>query len=853
MKRIVCLVLMMCFIMHLPAVAKTEEAHLNGSFDISLLEVLGITNASELTDDMVTRSDFVRMIIGAADVRCELFGYGEIGFSDVDSSHDNYEYILCAKNLGYISGNPDSNFNPDTPVTANEISKMVMTLLGYSTLCEASGGYPAGYLKYAASEKLFSGVNFNDDTTVSKKECAKIIFNMMNVSLVREIDSGDSVGYRQIEDATLLSENHGIFCDEALVESNEYMSIYSKKGTMDNTLIADGKSYNVKDYKGEIPVGYTCNIYYKEGALAGSRDVIYIGIPDGKNRAYTALADDITDFDGRSAKIDSADFSKKLNIASDASFLYNSQLCSPEDIAKGGYDEILFVDSDADGSIDFVNSKKYTVMHAERINKDSLTVYDSIGRQSHCFDETNEFTTAFFYDGEKTDFHEIQEDMILSVLLPLDTSVWYSKFVYITDEYVDSEITGIDTSSNSLVLEKGTYRASDGLISSLKVGISARFRFDILGRIAFYQDVEDISNYAYIAGIKQAGFGEITVRMFDSDGVLTDVRLPLSVKVNGKKISSANIYSETGLFEDGVLKPQLIEYKLNSACEITSINTAEDITSKRFTEDEKALIDQNIFRLCFDASRARYYTENGIVSFGEKGFLSSDAVLFVVPEDITSADKIHIIKLDKLTHYTWYENIKLYNADEVGCAQIGVISSNFEVTKNEVPFLVSKISEVYNADGDTVCRLYGYRGGYEVQEDFAENVSPESILSDEEPLKIGDVIMPVRNYDGEITDFTRIFNYGVSPYGLLDASSFYVEYVNAFAKVAVPGNAHFVIDYLSGKSTVSTWGMSVYVCETDKDGELTMRAGSYNDLEAGDDVFVRARYMKGRIAVIYKK
>ena len=30
--------------------------------------------------------------------------------------------------------------------------------------------------------------------------------------------------------------------------------------------------------------------------------------------------------------------------------------------------------------------------------------------------------------------------MILSVLLPLDTSVWYSKFVYITDEYVDSKI-----------------------------------------------------------------------------------------------------------------------------------------------------------------------------------------------------------------------------------------------------------------------------------------------------------------------------------------------------------------------------------------------------------------------------
>jgi len=113
-----------------PAMAATvgtaEQAYRN-----QVLKVCGISDLSNLTQPM-TRAEFAKVLVMCSSQR-DLVGQTNIAAaSDVPASHPYAKYIRIALKNNWIRNKLGGRFAPDEAVTLTEVSKAVMTMLGYS-------------------------------------------------------------------------------------------------------------------------------------------------------------------------------------------------------------------------------------------------------------------------------------------------------------------------------------------------------------------------------------------------------------------------------------------------------------------------------------------------------------------------------------------------------------------------------------------------------------------------------------------------------------------------------------------------------------------------------------------------
>ncbi len=76
----------------------------------------------------------------------------EYCFADVPLEHDDYYWILIAKNNMLVNGDGNGNFRPNEKVAQIDAVKMLISFAGYDWIAEKCGGYPQGYA--AAAEIL---------------------------------------------------------------------------------------------------------------------------------------------------------------------------------------------------------------------------------------------------------------------------------------------------------------------------------------------------------------------------------------------------------------------------------------------------------------------------------------------------------------------------------------------------------------------------------------------------------------------------------------------------------------------------------------------------------------------------
>ena len=95
---------------------------------IGYLERYGVVKAEAdgrfRPDDAITRAEFAT-IACAFDKLTE----GVAVFSDVDESHEAYQYINFAAAKGWVTGDPDGRFRPDDPITRAEIVTITCRML----------------------------------------------------------------------------------------------------------------------------------------------------------------------------------------------------------------------------------------------------------------------------------------------------------------------------------------------------------------------------------------------------------------------------------------------------------------------------------------------------------------------------------------------------------------------------------------------------------------------------------------------------------------------------------------------------------------------------------------------------
>ena len=65
-------------------------------------------------------------------------------FDDVDASHPYYTEITLVGQNGIMKGIGNRLFAPEYGITANEVSKILIDMMGYSICAINDGGYPSG-------------------------------------------------------------------------------------------------------------------------------------------------------------------------------------------------------------------------------------------------------------------------------------------------------------------------------------------------------------------------------------------------------------------------------------------------------------------------------------------------------------------------------------------------------------------------------------------------------------------------------------------------------------------------------------------------------------------------------------
>jgi len=137
----------------------------------------------------LTRAQFAKVICAAFpeflnDIR-------NVEFSDIDSSHWGYEYVMKAAEADILKGYPDNTFHPDENVTYEQAVAIICRLLGIYSY----GEYPVADVKQGIEHGITDCVDAFIGSEIDRSQMAQLMVNALNYVENNEDDNTYSNGY----------------------------------------------------------------------------------------------------------------------------------------------------------------------------------------------------------------------------------------------------------------------------------------------------------------------------------------------------------------------------------------------------------------------------------------------------------------------------------------------------------------------------------------------------------------------------------------------------------------------------------------------------------------------------------
>lgn len=169
---------------------------------VEVLSALGIIvgdeNGNFNPDSPITRAEMSKLLY--AMVSTGSVGQAATSFNDVPAEHWASGYIQGAKQLGFIDGYDAYTFGPEDDVTYEQVLKLVLCAMGYRPAAEINGGYPTGYLMVAADIGLNKGVtNITGPEPAPRSVVASIIYNGLNLPIMKQTQYGSDAKYVKMD------------------------------------------------------------------------------------------------------------------------------------------------------------------------------------------------------------------------------------------------------------------------------------------------------------------------------------------------------------------------------------------------------------------------------------------------------------------------------------------------------------------------------------------------------------------------------------------------------------------------------------------------------------------------------
>lgn len=583
---------------------------------VTMLSKLGIINGYEdgtfLPDNTITRAEAAKVLVCALNAEDSAKGMADQElFTDVPKTHWAAGYVNYAANFGIIAGRGNGIFDPESPVSYEEIVKMVVAMLGYTPVANIKGGYPTGYLYVANSvAKITKGATGTTGDAAKRWVVARLVFNSLETKIMEpEKWSASDPEYIKGDDTLLkdyleVTKVEGVITDTFIAKADFQdkedqdvdLLISTIDGKTKRALENDNISYNsmpgdtyTVDANGtyaEDYLGYTVVAYVKDFD-EGSDVLVAIAPKANKNTTLDVAFDDFEKdtVDNSNSKyiefeyyanVDDEDTTKgKISKKNDDFYVYqngklDSTLNSDTAIvnfikqfntdytAEEGY--IRFVDNDGDNYADYLFvetiNDEYVV---DSITAKTFKIDDKINSKTITLDPTDDEKYVNFYrNGVQVEFSSIKEGDTLSVAYNKSTLKNSNVVsVYISSEKAEGYVSTASATKNEYKIDGTVYAKSSKYTEPIKRGDEGTFYLNYKGRVAYKEaQTSKDGNYAFLLSVNTdddfADGKSFTLRFMNEKGEWVDAKLYEKLAIYDEGGEQVAKYKDMDALEAGI-------------------------------------------------------------------------------------------------------------------------------------------------------------------------------------------------------------------------------------------------------------------------------------------------------------
>lgn len=793
LKRGIVLFLILAMIM--PAAytsaAQAESAEENDGYYTALMYDLGIfKNGMGLQsyDEPMTRGAAAR---AAAEIFLDSTEGGSCEFSDIENGTALAGAVNAVVNLQLMNGYTNGRFSPETALTCDMATRIIIELLGQRVKADEKGGWPNGYRMIAEKEKIYDGVSARQEDGLLTEDFARMMYNAFDAEFLKVIAWGNP-DKKMDPKADFLETYFNIGRGYGTVQANEYTGLFGYDPADEDCVVIGGTALKCTDEAAQY-LGYDVTYYYDIDKSGGKPTLLHVK-KEEEQKVNEIKAEDIVSVSNGTIEYETEGRKKRVTIAAGASVIIN------------GVRKTYFTDSDLkpkSGKITVLNSggivliESYKNIYVKRVTKND-GVYNIVGDNGENIklDMNEDSESHIVLMDRNLDFSEITQGMVLSL---------FADNLNIADNTISGDIklcriyasTKTVTTAVTKIVKDKIYGADgteykyafefDSIKNPINAGDTVKLILNSFNEIVKRDDSVSARDYKYgfITGVKSiSSFGDsYEIKIFDEDGEFYTYEFTNRCRIDGINKSGKDIY--TALANSGSY------YKKNTSIALDNANGFEQLVRYKTKDNRVSFIDTIIAdynnsdaeKTClrmaknYDgkaASKPRFSIWAGTVNFFTSGLgVDSSCVYFFLPKDAADEESYMIRNL-KTGNTQWRISnpMSFFDPNDIGkisCAVEYGEKFNTTVEEDQIDYLmiVKDIMQSINSEGEQTLLLSGFKinNGSEIELQLLNKA-----VADEIDIKEGDIIgwnpdakdravairkvMSVPNSDGSLKDDT---------------------------------------------------------------------------------------------------
>lgn len=731
--------------------------------------------------DTVSRGDFVVNLLKLTDVYDMAYKANSVSyFEDVAAARSDAKAIAFAYQRGIVSGNGDGMFHPDEPITAEQAMVMLLRALGYGPLCDLNGGYPDGYISYAAETDILDGIEGVFGKELKQSDMVRIFYNALDAELIEsEYENGRDTLQKSGE--TLLTSKN-IYHKKGIMTANSKINLYGGAETGDLQVIIDTQNYYISDASIQELLGYYVDFYYKENISTGDRTILYIEQEPNKNEVVEIDAEDIVSA-SQSQYVYYSDRNKRTtaSVKTDADFILNNQPLYEysQEMLIPNKGSVKLIDNNGDRKYDlvFIDSRDVVIVKAI-LGDVIIDMYDSSRNVdlSGLNDSQYIITSS---DGKEMELDDIKEWSVLLVRRSENTVTGRAEYDIIVNyvvesgtisdiqDYDDTKIISIDVDSRDFYSKQYIISKDvpEETVKLLKTGLTIKFCIDTDGEIAAIKTVSSDHGYAYLFTSYISDDGDnLMLRMYTDKGEFETLRCRRkNMTVDEHNYKEYDLITLKDIINGSLISPSstaetvdnsyhMIRYRRNSDNEVYYIDTMTQSPEEKVLKSngEEAY---NGLRLVKSSYSQRY--QSGTKSFSGVYNISEDTVVFNIPQDDSERKFFSVSGASYFKNDTAYKAVAYYTEyDQVRAPLAVMFASSGSNLGNDEPAIVAKITRGVNEDDET-----GYYLEMQKRSGVISCFASDDTDFTEKDISVGDVVRYSTNVKAEIGRIDKLFDY----------------------------------------------------------------------------------------------